>query len=173
MICANFGAFTTKPTIFSQICCTIIDVDYNACSGEALRSRCSESETVSLYNSGYITSPNYPDKYYMDIRTSTTFGRHESQLPGQVLHGNPDKYYIWTSRVPTTRTSTTWISGQVLHLDVASPNYPDKYYMDAECRSVVYQYMSLRTVNIISKYLLLIGRIATRSARRGLLMQTQ
>ena len=109
MICANFGAFTTKPTIFSQICCTIIDVDYNACSGEALRSRCSESETVSLYNSGYITSPNYPDKYYMD----------------------------------------------------------------AECRSVVYQYMSLRTVNIISKYLLLIGRIATRSARRGLLMQTQ
>jgi len=111
MICANFGAFTTKPTFFSQICCTIIDVDYNACSGEALRSRCSESETVSLYNSGYITSPNYPDKYYTDIRTSTTFGRHEShQLPGQVLHGNPD-----------IRTSTTYVRresqlpGQVLH----------------------------------------------------------
>ena len=103
-----------------------------------------------------------------------------------------------TSRVPTTRTSTTRTSGQVLHLDAmsptnypdkyyteirtsgqvlhmyaASPNYPDKYYMDAECRSVVYQCMSLRTMNIISKYLLLIGRIATRSARRGLLMQTQ
>jgi len=44
-------------------------------------------------------------------RTSTTFGRHEShQLPGQVLHGNPD-----------IRTSTTYVRresqlpGQVLH----------------------------------------------------------
>jgi len=27
---------------------------------------CSETESVALYNSGYITSPNYPDKYYMD-----------------------------------------------------------------------------------------------------------
>jgi len=24
MICANFGAFITKPTIFSQICCTMV-----------------------------------------------------------------------------------------------------------------------------------------------------
>jgi len=129
----QFWCFYHQTHIFLQICCTIIDVDYNACSGEALRSRCSESETVSLYNSGYITSPNYPDKYYSEIRTS----------------------------------------GQVLHMYAASPNYPDKYYMDAECRSVVYQCMSLRTMNIISKYLLLIGRIATRSARCGLLMQTQ
>jgi len=35
-------------------------------TGVALQSRCSETETVSLFNSGYITSPNYPDKYYMD-----------------------------------------------------------------------------------------------------------
>jgi len=104
-----------------------------------------------------MSPTNYPDKYYTEIRTS-----------GQVLHmyaaspNYPDKYYT------EIRTS-----GQVLLMYVASPNYPDKYYMDAECRSVVYQYMSLRTVNIISKYLLLIGRIATRSARRGLLMQTQ
>jgi len=35
-------------------------------AGVALQSRCSERESVALYNHGYITSPNYPDKYYMD-----------------------------------------------------------------------------------------------------------
>jgi len=35
-------------------------------TGVALQSRCSERESVALYNRGYITSPNYPDKYYMD-----------------------------------------------------------------------------------------------------------
>jgi len=35
-------------------------------AGVALQSRCSETESVALYNRGYITSPNYPDKYYMD-----------------------------------------------------------------------------------------------------------
>ena len=41
-------------------------------SGESLQSRCSESESVDLYNSGYITSPNYPDKYYMDAECRWT-----------------------------------------------------------------------------------------------------
>jgi len=29
-------------------------------------SRCAESTSVSLFDHGYITSPNYPDKYFMD-----------------------------------------------------------------------------------------------------------
>lgn len=31
-----------------------------------IQTRCSGTEAVALYNDGYITSPNYPDKYYMD-----------------------------------------------------------------------------------------------------------
>ena len=80
----------------------------------AATSRVPTTRTSTTRTSGQVlhldvASPNYPDKYYTEIRTSTTFGRRESQLPGQVLHGNPDKYYIWTPRVPTTRTSTTWM----------------------------------------------------------------
>ena len=32
----------------------------------SVESRCLDAKTLPLYHSGYITSPNYPGKYYMD-----------------------------------------------------------------------------------------------------------
>jgi len=39
---------------------------YFYCPASMVHARCQDTTTLAIYNHGYITSPNYPSKYYMD-----------------------------------------------------------------------------------------------------------